>query len=174
MTVNVLGLDLSMTGTGVAFTTADGTVATTLVKTAERDGDGRLVQIRNTILELAPGATFALIEAPTARSFSSVISGMVHGVVREALVELEIPYGTVLPATLKKYATGKGTGDKTPMAMEAYKRAGAEFPDDNQCDAWWLWQMACDHKGEPVIHLPQLNRESLTKIKHEWKPRPKK
>lgn len=174
MSVNVLGLDLSMTGTGVAFTSADGTVLTTLVKTAEKDGDARLVQIRNTILELAPGATFALIEAPTPRSFTSVISGMVHGVVREALVELEIPYGTVLPATLKKYATGKGTGDKTPMALEAFKRAGVEFPDDNQCDAWWLWHMARDHKGEPVIHLPQLNRESLTKIKNEWKPRAKK
>lgn len=158
-----------MTGTGVAFTTADGTVATSLIKTNDKDGDARLVQIRNTILELAPGAEVALIEAPTARSFSAVISGMVHGVVREALIELGIPYGTVLPATLKKYATGKGTGDKTAMALEAYKRAGAEFADDNQCDAWWAWHMARDFKGEPVIHLPSLNQQSLTKIKIEWK-----
>lgn len=169
MSVNVLGLDLSMTGTGVAFTSADATPITTLVKTKEKDGDARLVQIRNTILELAPGADFALIEAPTPRSFTSVISGMVHGVVREALIELGIPYGTVLPATLKKYATGKGTGDKVPMAVEAFKRAGVEFADDNQCDAWWLWHMARDHRGEPVLDLPKVNRESLTKIKVEWK-----
>jgi Holliday junction resolvasome RuvABC endonuclease subunit len=169
VTVNVLGLDLSITGTGVAFTSADGTALTTLVKTNEKDGDARLVQIRETILELAPGAEFALIEAPTARSASSVISGMVHGVVREALIGLGIPYGSVLPATLKKYATGKGTGDKVPMAVEAYKRAGLEFPDDNQCDAWWAWIMARDFKGEPVFDLPKLNRESLTKIKWHWK-----
>lgn len=161
-----------MTGTGVGFTSADGTVLTTLIKTSEKEGDARLVQIRNTILELAPGAEFALIEAPTARSFSAVVSGMVHGVVREALVELNVSYATVLPATLKKYATGKGGATKVDMALEAFKRAGAEFADDNQCDAWWLWHMARDYKGRPVIHLPQLNRESLTKIEYEWRSRP--
>jgi|SRR6187455_2323149 len=168
MSVNVSGLDLSMTGTGIAFTSAGDFVLTTLIKTNPKHGDARLVQIRQQIMELVSGSAYALIEAPTPRSFSSAITGMVQGVAREALIELGVPYGTVLPATLKKYATGKGTGDKTAMALEAYKRAGVEFEDDNQCDAWWLWHMGRDHMGDPVLSLPSLNRQSLTKIEPGW------
>ena len=173
MSVNVLGLDLSITATGAAFTCAGGTVATETIKTNEKLGDARLATIRQTVLEMATGAAFALLEAPTARSATSVISGMVHGVVRQLLVELNVPYGTVMPSALKKYATGKGTSDKTAMALEAYKRAGIEFADDNQCDAWWLWHMANDFRGVPIIDLPKLNRESLATIEMHWKGRGK-
>lgn len=166
MTVNVLGLDLSITGTGLAHT-VEGQVCTHLIKTRDKDRDGRLIQIQNTIRELATGAELALIEAPTPRSPSSVTSGMVQGAARLVLLELGIPYGTLMPASLKKYATGKGTGDKVPMAMAAYKRAGLEFPDDNQCDAFWLWVAANDHLGQAPFDLPAVNRESLGKIKME-------
>jgi Holliday junction resolvasome RuvABC endonuclease subunit len=164
--IKVLGLDLSITGTGLAHT-LEGQVCTHLIKTREKDKDRRLVQIQAEIRELATGAALALIEAPTPRSPTSVISGMVQGAARLVLLELGIPYGTLMPASLKKYATGKGTGDKIPMAMAAYKRAGLEFPDDNQCDAFWLWVAANDHLEQPVFDLPVLNRESLKKIKME-------
>lgn len=165
MSVKVLGLDLSITGTGLAHS-LQGEACTHLIKPV-RKGDARLLEIRAMVRELAPGAALALIEAPTARSATSVISGMVHGVVRAELIELGIPYGTLLPATLKKYATGRGTGDKVPMALEAFKRAGREFPDDNQCDAWWLWVAAMDHLEAAPFKLPALNRESLKKIRME-------
>lgn len=166
MSVKVLGLDLSITGTGLAHT-VEGAVCTHLIKTNPKDRDGRLVQIQNTIREYAAGASLCLIEAPTPRSPSSVVSGMVQGAARLVLLDMGIPYGTLMPASLKKYATGKGTGDKIPMAIAALKRAGLEFPDDNQCDAYWLWVAANDHLSHPVLDLPQLNRESLTKIKME-------
>jgi Holliday junction resolvasome RuvABC endonuclease subunit len=169
VSVKVVGLDLSITGTGLAYPSGDGDAVTELIKTNEKAGDARLVQIRETILDRCAGAEFALIEAPTARSASSVISGMVHGVVRLALIDLGVSYGSALPATIKKYATGKGNGNKIPMALEALKRAGREFPDDNQCDAWWAWVMAMDFSGCPVFDLPKVNRESLTKIKMHWK-----
>jgi Holliday junction resolvasome RuvABC endonuclease subunit len=163
--INVLGLDLSITGTGVAHT-LEGAACTHTIKPKGK-GDKRLLEIRRTIRELAPGAALALIEAPTARSASSVISGMVHGVVRAELLELGVPYGTLMPSSLKKYATGKGTGDKVPMALEAYKRAGLTFADDNQCDAWWLWVAALGHLDQAPFQLPALNRESLKKIRME-------
>ena len=166
MSVKVVGLDLSITGTGLAHT-LEGEACTHTVKTRERDRDGRLAQIQNTVRELATGAELALIEAPTPRSPTSVISGMVQGAVRLVLLELGIPYGTLMPASLKKYATGKGTGDKIPMAIAALKRAGREFPNDNECDAFWLWVAANDHLGQPVFDLPAINRESLGKIKME-------
>lgn len=166
MSVKVVGLDLSITGTGVAHT-VEGAVCTHLIKTRDKDRDARLVQIQNEVRIYAEGAELALIEAPTPRSPSSVTSGMVQGAVRIVLLELGIPYGTLMPASLKKYATGKGTGDKVPMAIAALKRAGLEFPDDNQCDAFWLWVAANDKMGAPVFDLPALNRESLGKIKME-------
>ncbi len=164
--IKVLGLDLSITGTGLAHT-VEGAVCTHLIKTRDKDRDGRLIQIQNTIRELATGAELALIEAPTPRSPSSVTSGMVQGAARLVLLDLGIPYGTLMPASLKKFATGKGTGDKVPMAIAALKRAGLEFPDDNQCDAFWLWVAANHQVGQPMYDLPALNRESLGKIKME-------
>lgn len=166
MAAKVLGLDLSMVGTGLAHTLGV-QVCTHLVKTRDKDKDRRLIQIQNEVREHAVGAELCLIEAPTPRSPSSVISGMVQGAVRIVLLELGVPYGTLMPASLKKYATGRGTGDKVPMAIAALKRAGLEFPDDNQCDAFWLWVAANDHLGQPVFDLPALNRESLKKIKME-------
>lgn len=164
--INVLGLDLSITGTALAHT-RDEAVCTHLIKTREKDRDRRLVQIQDEIREHAEGAELALIEAPTPRSPTSVISGMVQGAARLVLIELGIPYGTLMPASLKKFATGKGTGDKIPMALAAMKRAGLEFPNDNECDAFWLWVAANDELGQPVLDMPALNRESLKKIKME-------
>lgn len=168
MTLKVLGLDLSMCETGLTHTAFGGQSCSHTIKTRDKDGDARLVQIRNAVRELAEGSQFALIEAPTPRSFSSVISGMVHGVVREQLIEMRIPYATLLPASMKKYATGRGTGDKVAMAIAALKRADLEFPNDNECDSWWAWVAANDFKGQPVLDLPQSHRESLKKIKMEW------
>lgn len=164
--IKVLGLDFSLTGTGVAHT-VEGAVCTHLIKTNPKHRDGRLIQIRDTVRQYAEGAELALIEAPAAKSFTSVISGMVQGIGRVVLLEMGIPYGTLMPASLKKFATGKGTGDKIPMALAALKRAGLEFPDDNQCDAFWLWVAANYQMGQPVFDLPALNRESLKKIKME-------
>ena len=165
--IKVLGLDLSMVGTGAASTGPAGEPVTRLIKTRDKDKDRRLIQIQAEIRELATGAELALIEAPTPRSPSSVVSGMVQGAARLVLLDLGIPYGTLMPASLKKFATGKGTGDKVPMAIAALKRAGLEFPDDNQCDAFWLWVAANYKVGQPLYDLPALNRESLTKIKME-------
>lgn len=165
--IKVLGLDLSMVGTGAASTGPTGEPVTRLIKTRDKDRDRRLIQIQTEIRELATGAELALIEAPTPRSPSSVVSGMVQGAARLVLLDLGIPYGTLMPASLKKFATGKGTGDKVPMAIAALKRAGLEFPDDNQCDAFWLWVAANYQVGQPLYDLPALNRESLGKIKME-------
>lgn len=167
MTVpKVAGLDLSMTATGVAHTQTDGTGCTHLVKPAGK-GDARLVEIRRQVLAYCQWSELVLVEGWLVRSQSAPITGMVHGAVRSGLVELGLKYGTVPPGTLKKYATGSGTAPKTAMAVAAYKRAGLEFTDDNQCDAWWLWAMALDHLGLPVVELPKTQREALGKIKME-------
>jgi hypothetical protein len=180
----VLGLDLSITGTGAVHSSAAlglglGAACVHTFSPSDKFKDRRLGVIKAGVLKLirggAPGDTdslpeFALIEDLPFNAKAAGVTGMVHGIVRDMLHEREVPYGLVPASTLKKYATGKGAHPglgKTPMAIAALKRAGAEFADDNQCDAWWLWVMAHDHLGSPLFDLPALHRESLSKIKLE-------
>jgi len=170
-TPRVIGLDLSLTATGIAY--ADGTTAT--VKTAAKTGDHRLLNIAEAIRWAAgEGAgpmggdarpTLAVLEDLPKHAMAAGITGMVHGVARAVLLDAGIPYALVAPATLKAYATGRGAGDKTPMAMAAYKRAGVEFADDNQCDAWWLRAAGLDHLGAPLFDLPRVQRDRLLKAR---------
>lgn len=165
MTVKVTGLDLSITATGAAHA-VEGAACTHLIKTRGTKDD-RLVVIKNQVLGYAAGSELALIEGLGFASMKLAISGMVHGAVRSALIEAGIPYATIPPTSLKKYATGNGAADKTAMALAAFKRAEMEFKDDNQCDAWWCWVALMDHLGAPLFPLPAINRESLKKIKME-------
>jgi Holliday junction resolvasome RuvABC endonuclease subunit len=159
----ILGLDLSLTASGVCLT--DGHTMT--IKTRQKDGDKRLVTIKQTLTSMiADGSTvdLAVIEDLPTHAMSAGITGMVHGVVRAVLLEAGIPYALVTPATLKKFATGKGNGDKTPMAIAALKRAGREFDDDNQCDAWWLHIAGLEHLGYPEFPIPAVQAAALDKV----------
>lgn len=167
--LTVIGLDLSLTATGIAY--ADGTTAT--VKTRQKDGDRRLIHIAEAIhwaigdgqgpmgTDVRP--SLAVIEDIPQNSFAAKPVSMVHGVVRTVLIEAGVPYVLVTAATLKAYATGKGAGDKVPMAIAALKRAGREFPDDNQCDAAWLRWAGLDWYGQAEFVLPAAQRERLAK-----------
>lgn len=166
----VTGLDLSLTATGVCR--PDGSVFT--IATSDNDGDRRLNVIRVAVLDVVTGCDFVLIEDLPTHAKAAGITAMVHGVVRADLAALGIPYARVVPATLKKYATGKGSGDKVPMAVAALKRAGVEFADDNQCDAWWLRAMCLDHLGHPLFELPESQRASLKAVEWDrdrWRPK---
>jgi hypothetical protein len=158
----VLGLDLSLTATGICL--PDGITLT--IKTRQKDGDKRLIHIEDAIIRaIGHVIDLAVIEDLPTHAMSAGITGMVHGVARNALNKADIPYALVVPATLKAFATGKGSGDKTPMAMAAYKRGGVEFEDDNQCDAWWLRAAGLDWIGRPLFDLPQAQRDRLSKAK---------
>ncbi|MGW2104945.1 Holliday junction endonuclease [Streptomyces olivaceoviridis] len=166
----VVGLDLSLTGSGIAY--RDGSTHT--VKTKQKDGDHRLTQIEEAVqiavggerLGLGPAVDLVVMEDIPQNSHAAKPIAMVHGVVRNLLNKQGIPYALVVAASLKYYATGKGSGDKVPMALAAYKRAGREFEDDNQCDAWWLRHAGLDWLGRPEFSLPAAQRDALKKA--EW------
>lgn len=161
-TPTVIGLDLSMTATGVAL--PDGT---TLTIKPKGTGDGRLLYIRDQIGQAVRGTdALIVLEDMPARLMANAAKavGFVHGAVRSLLLEEGFAYAAVSPATLKSYATGKGNADKTGMAMAAYKRAGLEFADDNQCDAAWLRWAGLDHLDHPEFSLPAAQRERLAKV----------
>lgn len=156
---SVVGLDLSMTATGLAK--RDGTTYT--IKPAPR-GDGRLVEIRNCVGLSVGGCDLVVIEDFVVRTPAAGIVGMVHGAVRTALLEWGIRYLTVPPATLKRFATGKGNCGKPEMAVALFKRAGLELPDDNQVDAWWLRAAGCQLLGAPLVPMPSTQVAALDKL----------
>lgn len=162
--LRVIGLDLSITSTGVCL--PDGT--TYRIKTRDKDGDRRLLHIRDSVADdLAEQRPHvAVLEDMPTKMHPTAVKGIgcVHGVVKAALLDAGVPYALVSPATLKKYATDHGGADKARMAAAAYLAAGAEFADDrggDQCDAWWLRAAGHDAYGVPLFTMPQAQRDRL-------------
>lgn len=158
--LRILGLDLSITATGVCL--PDGTTQT--IVTQQKTGDARLKVIEHAITEATFDVDFAVIEDLPTHAKSAGITGMVHGVARLVLLRYGIPYAVVTPATLKAYATGKGNADKTAMAIAALKRTGREFADDNQCDAFWLRAAGLDWYEHAEFTMPAAQRDRLAKV----------
>ncbi|MEU8329830.1 hypothetical protein [Micromonospora sp. NPDC048839] len=158
----VVGLDLSMTATGIAW--CDGTTYTIKPK---KDGDARLFEIESEIARAIEGRAIDLVvieDLPT-NAKSAGITGMVQGVVRAWLRHHQVPYALAAPASLKKYATGNGNCGKPAMAVALYKRLGRELTDDNQVDALWLRAAGLDHLGHPDTVMPASQRKALAAVK---------
>ena len=146
--MNVVGLDLSLSCTGVAVT--EGTFTYTAPKHSYELGDpltDRCVRLWNQICEdmIGDDVDLVVIEDLVARSQAAATLGVLHGVVRAALwhrtaVEL------VPPATLKKYATGKGNADKHAVVAAVTAR-GFRPADDNEADAIAILLWAMETRG---------------------------
>jgi Holliday junction resolvasome RuvABC endonuclease subunit len=171
-TFRVIGLDLSITSTGVCL--PDGT--TYRIKTRLKDRHKRVTQIRDRLaIEVAEQRPhLAVIEdlpMNTGRmSLANLkaIAGL-HGVVQSVLIDADVSWAYITPKTLKSFACDNGGADKADMAAAAYLAAGVEFADDkggDQCDAWWLRAAGHDWCGVPLFDLPQAQRDVLSKA--DW------
>ena len=162
----IIGVDLSLTSTGVAL--PDGT--TYRIKTRPADADMRLVIIRDNIRRALAThePDLAVVEDLPITANSAGITGMVHGIVRAELADAGVPRALIAAATLKSYAADHGRADKARMAAAAHLAAGIQFTDDpggDQCDAWWLRAAGHDWWGDPLFDLPAGQRARLAKAK---------
>ncbi|EPH40887.1 hypothetical protein ABT390_36765 [Streptomyces aurantiacus] len=160
--LRVIGLDLSLTSTGVCL--PDG--STYRIKTRGKDGDRRLVAIRDNIRAAlaAHRPHLTVIEDLPKHAMAAGLTAKVHGPVLCELLDAGVPYARIVPATLKSYACDYGRADKAQMAAAAYLAAGAEFADDkggDQCDAWWLRAAGHEAYGVPLFDLPPAQRKRL-------------
>lgn len=162
----VVGLDPSLTGTGIAAGLA--LASTVSTKPAGSDVAARLARLRHivaAVLRVVPAGALVVIEGP---SFGREQPGLAHlraGLWWSLVNDLTASGCTVLevpPKTLKKFATGKGTASKSDMRMALYQRFGVDNPDDNQVDALWLREAGLHLVGDPdAIALPKTQLAAL-------------
>lgn len=140
--MNTLGLDLSLTSTGVSY----GGVTISIRPTTR--GVERLVDVRDKVMAVCEGQRIQIVAVEN-YSYMSRYShahsiGELGGVVRVALREREIPFVEIPPTCRAKFATGKGNAGKVQVMEEITRKTGIVWEGndaDDRCDAWILEQM---------------------------------
>jgi Holliday junction resolvasome RuvABC endonuclease subunit len=160
----VIGLDLSLTASGVAIV-ANHQIWTTTLK-PKVAGHRRLEVISDKIAEWAADADLILVEgAAYGREQQAFNMGGLWWVVTHRLWHEAQDCVVVPPACVKKYATGTGRASKEIVGYECVRRfPGEMITDNNQSDALWLAHMGLDWLGWPLIGMPALNRKALDAI----------
>lgn len=153
----VLGLDLSLAGTGCATRMRAWTH-----KTRGQRGDSyaerlaRLVAVRRWVIDQigAVGPDLIVVEGPAPNATARVSSwdrAKLWWDVLEAANTHGVPLAVAPPPNVKKFATGTGNCKKLAMVAAAYKRLPhLEVADDNQADAAWLMAMGHQWLADPV------------------------
>lgn len=139
----VLGLDLSLTGTGWSLWDNEYVHNEGLIDTDKMEGLGRMNFILEKIQTLIGPVTDNVLILIEDFSFASKgaslfqIAGLGY-IIRHWFWGQGIDFVLVPPTVLKKFVTGKGNSDKSIMIKEVYKRWGADINDDNIADAYGL------------------------------------
>lgn len=153
--MSVIGIDLSLTGTGI-IKLQDGKITNQKLIKSKPNGDlpidelKRIMEIRESIareIETDINSIIQLVAieglAFMARNTTALVqlSGLNY-MIREKLYSLKIPFVIVAPTSLKKFITGKGNIAKEMMLLETYKKYKVYFTDNNLCDAYGLAMIA--------------------------------
>lgn len=163
----IIGLDLSLTSTGVVAL-RDGAATHCGTITSAQRGVLRLSELSTSLrsvlfddgFQFIP--TWAVIEgyAMGSRSGQAFNIGEWGGVARLLLHDLAIPFIEVPPSTLKKFTTGNGTAQKDEMRLAVFKRWGFEHKSNDVVDAYALARFgqaylavqngSCEVDGKPL------------------------
>ena len=162
-----VGLDLSLTSTGMSWMNEQSVIRTKLF------GPERLHLISEMILSylnkidtpivIVEGYSFA------SRNSQAHSIGELGGVVRVSLWRNQIPYVDVPPTSRAKFATGKGNAGKGEVMSAVSARTGIVWSGsgaDDMCDAWILEEMGLVKLGRPRFDWPAINKSALDKI--DW------
>lgn len=176
---NVVGLDISLTSTGIATWDGEYNVFTKPadfghpMERYETIWAGILEVLVNDIYQQDQQEFVVAIEgyAFAKRSSHAHAQGELGGIVRQQLFQRGVPYVEIPPTSLKKFTTGKGNASKTDMVVSVSLRTGRAWTGkgaDDRVDAWALRQMTMAHLDNPDYDWPQAHRDALDKI--DWSP----
>lgn len=187
--MKVVGLDLSLTSSGVAMVApVDGLGLTCLPlrvtskapTTARSASTGkptpptlgqraaRLERIADSVLSYCIGADLVVVEQPAySRTAGSMHdrSGLWWLVVSQ-LLRQSIPVAEVAPTARAKYATGNGGAGKDHVLASVVRRyADVEVSGNDEADALVLAAMGARHLGRPLEErIPATHLTAMTKV----------
>lgn len=168
----VVGVDLSLTATGIASTAGwclkHGQPGLTDAKVPVAGRASRLTELARELLEHIGTPDLVMIESPAlSRARGGTFErGYVWWRVVRGLCEAGVPLAEVRANQLKQYATGSGNAVKG-LVLVAVSRRWPQFEtlgDDNMADAVVLAAMGADLLGAPLCPMPAKNREALEKL----------
>lgn len=180
----VVGLDLSLTSTGVATVNTDCGGAVVDRITSEppntgRDAKGnklpptliqraaRLHHMRTRIVDHARNADLVVIEQP---AFSRT-TGSMHDrsglwwLVVHRLHVLNRVVVEVSPTGRAKYACGKALGKDQVLAAVVRRYADVEVTGNDEADALLLAAMGARHLGSPIDDLPKTHLAAMNAVR---------
>lgn len=168
--MRIVGIDPSLTGTGIASTAGwcthigqDGILKQSLAVRVNT-----LANLRHDIIEAVGTPDLVVIEAPSFRSLGggSLERHALWWSLVTALCGRGVPVVEVTPAQLQLYATGRGVGGKAAVIDAVARRwPGYETKGDNNlCDAVVLAAMGADWAGQPMATVPATHRKALDKV----------
>src|SRR5262245_5270852 len=166
----VIGIDPSMTATGIAVWRNGSAYAYTSTSPADEDATLRwnrhLAKIFGEIDD--PQRTFIAVEdLPKGKIAVTALlierAGLL-ALIRYGAARRGVPVALINPSTLKKFATGHGQSSKAAMRASARLLLGVETDNDNEADAVWLQTMAmlqygipCNTRNMTVVQLDSLD-----------------
>lgn len=161
----IVGIDQSLTGTGLAELTNDGKLKrNVLVKTGKIFGIERLDLITKTVVSFCQEVNERFVISREGYSFASkgrsVFNlGELGGCIDLTLYRSEIPnlvsYYVLPPTVVKKFCLGSGATKKdSGYLLKVYNKYGIEFDDDNQADAFMIAKVLFSFvKASNVCHI---------------------
>lgn len=163
----IVGLDPSLSSTGIATEDGQGSIVTKPARTLT----GQLARLRIIAAEVAgrvPAGALVMIEAP---AYSRANTGTHQGAglwwwLADVLDAKGCALVQVAPTALKKIATSRGNATKPDMRMALFKRAGLDLADDNAVDAWWLMMAGRHLLGHAdMVDLPGPQRAAIEELR---------
>lgn len=169
MSLQLMGLDLSLTSTGYSISQKTGIIST------KSKGAQRLSEMSNDILGILAdnSVDVVIIEGYSFASRNSQAHsiGELGGAVRMRLWEFGVPFVDVPPTCRAKFATGKGNASKSEVISAVSARTGIIWSgpgSDDMCDAWVLEQMGKQILNCSDFEWPKQNLSALDSI--DWSP----
>ena len=166
--MRVVGLDLSLTATGVADKQG-----ARVIRTGQMRGAERLKYIGAQVDRICTGKDYLEIKADIvviegyahAAEYAGPQIGELGGVIKVCLYQRGIPFISVPPTTMKKFATGKGNASKDMVLAEAV-RMNRDINDNNAADAYFLYLMGLAHYEQRDVIAPAFRALVLKSI--DW------
>lgn len=166
-----IGIDPSLTGTGVVVLKGGKLIEKHLIKSKRVDETHasevvRLNYIKDAVMGIVtmhdPDVVCMEGLAFMAKNTTALVQlAGLNYMIRSAMTthDHNVEWAIIAPSSLKKFITGKGTGQKDLVMLEIYKRYGVTMDDNNVADAYALAQV-----GTAVVGA---HRKTLTKAQQE-------